>query len=66
MKNELSAPIFWTWDHSTNWVKNQTGKQTAGSNNMYSKPAELFKEDYCRAILWAEQNGVADSRRTCF
>ena len=59
MKNELSAPIFWTWDHSTNWVKNQTGKQTAGSNNMYSKPAELFKEDYCRAILWAEQNGVA-------
>lgn len=58
MKKELLAPIFWTWDHSTNWVKNQLGKQTIGSNNMYSKLPELFKEDYCRAILWAEQNGV--------
>lgn len=59
MRKELSAPFFWTWDHSTNWLKNQTGKQTAGSNNCYSKYPESFKEDYCRAIKWAAENGIA-------
>jgi len=59
MLKQLSGPLFWTWDHSTNWKKNEHGKQVAGCNNNYTKSPEAFIEDYKRLILWASQNGIS-------
>lgn len=54
----LAPPIWWTWDHSTNWVLNQFGKQTYGASNYYSKEPDSFVEDYARAIRWAARHGI--------
>jgi hypothetical protein len=56
--NRLNWPIWWTWDHSTNWIVNQPGKQTFGSTQNYSKEGKSFVEDYARAIHWAAANGI--------
>src|SRR5262249_5131351 len=46
----LTYRLFWTWDHSTNWDLDQPGQQDVGANNVYSKPATAFAEDYRRLI----------------
>lgn len=58
MRESLSSPVFWTWDHSANWKKNEHGKQVCGCNNPYTKSSKAFIEDYTRMILWAEENGI--------
>ena len=55
---KLAPPIWWTWDHSTNWLVNQPGKQTFGAANNYAKQPGALLEDYGRAIRWAAINGV--------
>ena len=55
----LGAPLWWTWDHSTNWVTTQPGKQTFGASNYYGKGTDAFVADYRRAIDWAAAQGVA-------
>jgi len=54
----LDIPIWWTWDHSTNWVVTQPGKQTIGASNDYAKAPSAFVTEYCRAIDWAAAQGV--------
>ena len=58
MNNGSMKPFFWSWDHSTNWKKNEYGKQVCGANNPYTKKSESFLDDYKRLITWASENGV--------
>lgn len=54
----MLKPYFWTWDHSTNWKKNEHGKQVCGANNWYTKRPEAFLEDYKRLISWSADHGI--------
>jgi len=54
----LSFKLFWTWDHTTNWVLNTIGKQNCGVANHYTKRPDTFVRDYLRVIDWSAANGV--------
>lgn len=54
----MLKPYFWTWDHSTNWKKNEPGKQVCGANNWYTKRPEAFVDDYKRLITWSADHGI--------
>lgn len=54
----LPNSYFWTWDHSTNWVLDDPGLQTAGCYNPYFKKPETFIEDYRRLTDLAAGLGV--------
>ena len=42
--------IYWTWDHSTNWMLDSDGLIDWGAHNAYLKPPEMFVEDSKRLI----------------
>jgi len=42
--------IYWTWDHTTNWMLGSDGLIDWGAHNAYLKPPEMFVEDYKRLI----------------
>jgi hypothetical protein len=46
----VKARMFWTWDHSTEWLLNCPGAQTYGSCNYYSRTKECFEGDYTRLL----------------
>ena len=50
--------MFWTWDHSTEWVLNRPGAQTMGALNPYTRHPETFVEDYTRLLRWCGRHGV--------
>ena len=58
MDKKLKYRVFWTWDHSTNWVMNQLGTQNCGVANVYTKAPETFVKDYKRAVDWCHENGM--------
>ncbi|MBI3829559.1 MAG: hypothetical protein HY291_08585 [Planctomycetes bacterium] len=55
---QLAKPVWWTWDHSTNWTVNQPGKQNMGASNFYGKCGEQFVAEYTRAIRFAAAHGI--------
>lgn len=44
-QGKIPYRFFWTWDHSTNWMLNVPGSQTAGIGNGYNKLARDFEND---------------------
>jgi hypothetical protein len=56
---KLAKPVWWTWDHSTNWTVNASGKQNMGASNFYEKSPEQFIVDYTKAIRFAAEHGIA-------
>jgi hypothetical protein len=44
----LPYRIFWTWDHSTIWVRGVPGEQEHGCANPYMKRAQDYLNDYRR------------------
>jgi len=58
-KRRIPYRFFWTWDHSTNWMLNVLGSQTAGIGNGYNKRSRDFERDYTRMIDWAAAHGVS-------
>ncbi|MCX6985969.1 MAG: hypothetical protein NT118_14655, partial [Lentisphaerae bacterium] len=57
-QDKLTYKLFWTWDHSTNWVLNTPGTQNSGVANAYTKFPEIFARDYKRSVNWCAANGV--------
>jgi hypothetical protein len=57
-QDKLTYKLFWTWDHSTNWVLNVPGTQNSGVGNAYTKNPEIFVRDYKCAVNWCAANGV--------
>jgi hypothetical protein len=55
---KLAKPVWWTWDHSTNWTINAPGKQNMGASNFYGKSPEQFVTDYTKAIRFAAEHGI--------
>jgi hypothetical protein len=55
---KLAKPVWWTWDHSTNWTVNAPGKQNMGASNFYGKHPDQFVTDYTRAIRFASEHGI--------
>jgi len=58
MSKKLNYKLFWSWDHSTNWVLNAPGGQNSGVANPYTKNPDVFLRDYQRAVLWAAEHGI--------
>ncbi len=48
----VKTRLFWTWDHSTEWLLNKPGMQNMGASNYYSRTPEAFLEDYSRLLVW--------------
>jgi hypothetical protein len=42
--------IYWTWDHSTNWMLDSAGMNEWGSRHAYLKPPGMFLEDMKRLV----------------
>src|SRR5688572_4435911 len=57
-KPTVHTRMFWTWDHSTEWVLNRPGAQTFGASNPYNRTTETFVEDYTRLLKWCGQHHV--------
>lgn len=54
----VATRMFWTWDHSTEWVLNVGGAQTLGASNSYGRPPEIFVKDYTRLLRWCGRHGI--------
>src|SRR6188508_2918090 len=54
----IRTRMFWTWDHSTEWVLHRAGAQTMGASNSYGRTPELFIEDYTRLLRWCGDHHV--------
>ena len=50
--------LFWTWDHSTNWMLDDPGMLNFGCNNRYLKQPGTYVEDYRRLTDLAAGLGV--------
>ena len=46
----IRTRMFWTWDHSTEWVLNRPGAQTLGASNAYGRSTDDFISDYTRLL----------------
>ncbi len=57
-KGKKMKRLFWTWDHSTNWIDNVPGSQEMGVANLYGKDPDWFMTDYETAIDWAAEHGI--------
>jgi hypothetical protein len=57
-----SSPIrtrmFWTWDHSVEWVLNRPGAQTTGASNPYCRSTDVFVQDYTNLLCWCGRHGI--------
>ena len=54
----INTRMFWTWDHSTEWVLNRPGTQTMGASNDYTKTKEDFLQDYTELLNWCGRHKV--------
>lgn len=54
----VTTRMFWTWDHSTEWVLNTAGSQTSGASNSYGRSPENFVEDFSRLLRWCGRHAV--------
>jgi hypothetical protein len=54
----IRTRMFWTWDHSTEWVPNRGGAQTLGASNFYGRQPAVFLEDYTRLLGWCGEHQV--------
>jgi len=50
--------MFWTWDHSTEWLLNRPGAQTIGACNYYSRTQEWFEGDYTRLLEYCGRHHI--------
>jgi hypothetical protein len=57
-KPALPNSMFWTWDHSANWMLDDPGVLNFGCDNRYLKHSETFVEDYRRLTDLAAGLGV--------
>jgi hypothetical protein len=57
-KLALPSSMFWTWDHSANWMLDDPGVLNFGCDNRYLKQPETFVEDYRRLTDLAAGLGV--------
>ena len=48
----IKTRMFWTWDHSTEWMLNHPGAQTMGASNDYLREVDMFVEDYTKLLEW--------------
>ncbi|MHB8972960.1 MAG: hypothetical protein ACYC3X_01345 [Pirellulaceae bacterium] len=58
MQATIGTRLFWTWDHSTEWVLNAAGAQTYGASNLYGRTTEMFIADYARLLRWCGRHAV--------
>ncbi|NIM94050.1 MAG: hypothetical protein GTO18_10120 [Anaerolineales bacterium] len=49
--------LFWTWDHSMDWIPLAKGVQEFGCGDPYYKDADAFVEDYKRLIDFGAEHG---------
>jgi hypothetical protein len=49
--------LFWTWDHSMDWVPLARGIQEFGCGDPYYKDEDAFVEDYKRLIDFGAEHG---------
>lgn len=54
----VKTRMFWTWDHSTEWLLNRPGAQTIGASNQYSRTAEWFEADYTTLIEYCGRHDI--------
>lgn len=54
----IKTRIFWTWDHSTEWVPHRPGAQTIGASNPYGRTEEVFVQDYTLLLEWCGRHGI--------
>jgi hypothetical protein len=54
----IKTRIFWTWDHSTEWVLNRPGAQTMGASNYYARSGDTFFHDYSALLAWCGKHHV--------
>src|SRR6478735_5675365 len=57
-KPPISARMFWTWDHSTEWALNRPGAQTMGAANVYTRGNAVFLQDYTNLFHWCGRHGI--------
>ncbi|UCD29189.1 MAG: hypothetical protein JSV03_01515, partial [Planctomycetota bacterium] len=62
-KNTSIAPpvktrMFWTWDHTTEWMLNRPGAQTIGASNYYGRTKECFVGDYTKMLEFCGQHNI--------
>jgi len=50
--------MFWTWDHSTEWMLNQPGAQTLGAGNFYLRTKEAFEVDYTLLLEYCGRHHI--------
>ncbi|MFH2068740.1 MAG: sugar phosphate isomerase/epimerase family protein [Candidatus Omnitrophota bacterium] len=55
-KKTVKHRLFWTWDHSMDWVPLAFGIQESGCANPYLKGPEVFIQDYKRLIDFSARN----------
>ena len=55
-QKKIPYRLFWTWDHSTNWLPNTDGAQVCGVGNAYTKNPEYFEKDYRLAVDWCARH----------
>jgi hypothetical protein len=56
--DQIQTRVFWTWDHSTEWVLNRSGAQTIGASNHYGRTTENFVDDYKRLLEWSGKHHI--------
>ena len=54
----VKARMFWTWDHTTEWMLNHPGAQTIGASNYYGRTKECFEGDYTRMLEYCGQHHI--------
>ncbi len=55
--NTFKYRFLWTWDHSTNWSKQNIAIQEKGCFNPYLKSPDVFLEDYYLLLDFMENMG---------
>ena len=57
-ESPIRTRMFWTWDHSTEWVLNAGGAQTMGASNLYGRTTDVFLQDYTKLLHWCGRHGL--------
>lgn len=50
--------MFWTWDHSTEWILDKPGAQDSGCSDYCAGTPDVFVEDYSRVFRGCGEHGV--------
>ena len=54
----IQTRMFWTWDHSTEWLLNRPGAHTHGSCNEYGRSTDSFVQDYTALLRWCGRHNI--------